>query len=300
MPAFDPKSLPERDLYQLLVGLVTPRPIAFVSTLDANGIPNLAPYSFFNVFSSNPPTVIFSSNRKPVDLQLKDTLRNVEVTGEAVINMVSHAMLGQMAIASIAYPAEVNEFDKSGLTPIASDIVRPFRVKEAPAQLECKVQQIIPLGSGGGAGNLVVCEVVRIHISEQVMDESGRIDPQRMDIMGRLGRSFYVRASGSAVYSLYQPTDKLGIGFDQLPASALQSTLLTGNDLSKLAALEAPPSEKDIAGAAQLGQLAGIPTTGDPLREWHRLAKQMLEAGHVHLAAVCVWHADIYSVSPSG
>ena len=294
MLAFDPQTLPEREVYQLLTGLVAPRPIAFVSTLDTSGIPNLAPYSFFNVFSSNPPTVIFSSNRKPVDMQLKDTLRNVEATGEVVINMVSHDILGQMALCSIAYPPEVNEFEKSGLTPIASDLVKPFRVKESPAQLECKVKQIIPLGAGGGAGNLVICEVVRIHISEQAMDQDGKIDPDNLDLMGRLGRTFYVRSSGEAVHSLYQPTDKLGMGFGRLPLSALHSKILSGNDLARIAALESPPSEEDIEGCEALGEFLEIGAHGDPVHAWHRFAKSLIEIDRVPFAAIVLWYADTY------
>lgn len=288
MPVIDPKSLPERELYQLLVGLVAPRPIAFVSTTDVAGVPNLAPYSFFNVFSSNPPIVVFSSNRTPTGAARKDTLANVEATGEVVINMVNHGIAGQMTITSIAYPPEVNEFEKAGLTPLPADLVRPFRVKESPAQLECKVQKIIPLGDGPGAGNLVICEVVRIHLNKHILDESGRISPEKTDLMGRLGRTFYVRASGDAVYSMFQPTDRIGIGFDRLPPSALHSKILTGNELAKIAGMQELPSAEEIEAGEKLLKVSDFRKNEDPVDKLHNMAKSALEMDNTQLAAICI------------
>ena len=199
MLSIDPSKIPTKDLHQYILGAVSPRPIAFASTISTEGVPNLAPYSFFNAFSSNPPILIFSSNRRVSNNTTKDTLKNVEDTGEVVINVVPHAIVRQMALASIEYGPEVNEFVKSGLTPLPSECVRPFRVAESPVQMECTVERILPLGEGGGAGNLIICRIVRMHISESVLNEKGRIDPHKIDLMGRMGRFYYVRASGAAV-----------------------------------------------------------------------------------------------------
>ena len=182
-------------MHQFLLGAVSPRPIAFVSTVDAAGVVNLAPYSFFNAFSSAPPIVVFSSNRRGSDGSKKDTLRNIEATMECVINVVSHDIVRQMAIASVDFPSGESEFSKSGLTPMAADLVRAPRVRESPVQMECKVLQIIPLGESGGAGNLIVCQVVLMHVAEEIMT-GNRIDPEKIDLVGRMGRHYYSRAKG--------------------------------------------------------------------------------------------------------
>ncbi len=248
MLSIDPSKIPTKDLHQYILGAVSPRPIAFASTISTEGVPNLAPYSFFNAFSSNPPILIFSSNRRVSNNTTKDTLKNVEDTGEVVINVVPHAIVRQMALASIEYGPEVNEFVKSGLTPLPSECVRPFRVAESPVQMECTVEKILPLGEGGGAGNLIICRIVRMHISESVLNEKGRIDPHKIDLMGRMGRFYYVRASGAAVEEIVQEVTSLGIGFDGLPKTLLHSKVLTGNNLGQLAALTALP---DAAAARQ-------------------------------------------------
>ncbi len=249
MLSIDPSKIPTKDLHQYILGAVSPRPIAFASTISTEGVPNLAPYSFFNAFSSNPPILIFSSNRRVSNNTTKDTLKNVEDTGEVVINVVPHAIVRQMALASIEYGPEVNEFVKSGLTPLPSECVRPFRVAESPVQMECTVEKILPLGEAGGAGNLVICRIVRMHISESVLNEKGRIDPHKIDLMGRMGRFYYVRASGAAVEEIVQEVTSLGIGFDGLPKALLHSKVLTGNNLGQLASLTALP---DAAAARQI------------------------------------------------
>jgi flavin reductase (DIM6/NTAB) family NADH-FMN oxidoreductase RutF len=237
----DPKNFPIPDLHQILVSAVAPRPIAFVSTVDAHGSVNLAPYSFFNVFSSNPPIAVFSSNRRVGDHSTKDTLHNVEQTKECVINVVSYDIVRQMAITSIDYERDINEFDKSGLTPIASDLVAPPRVGESKVSMECRVNDILPLGDKGGAGHLIICEIIRIHLQDAILDEDGRIDPDKIDLVGRLGRAFYTRAQGDAVFKLFQPFHIKGVGFDQLPESIVRSTVLTGNEIAEIAALAALP-----------------------------------------------------------
>lgn len=229
-----PEETATKDLHQYLLGAVSPRPIAFASTIDEAGVNNLAPYSFFNCFSSNPPILVFSSNRRVSNNTTKDTLANIKANGEVVINVVNHAIVRQMTLASIEFPSEDSEFEKSGLTPIASDLIAPMRVAESPVQMECKMEQIITLGEKGGAGHLIICKVVRMHIHENILDERNRIDPHKIDLMGRMGRAFYVRASGAAVQPIMQSVTELVIGYDALPAFVKSSRRLTGNHLGQL------------------------------------------------------------------
>ncbi len=289
MRIIKPDELPPGEIYQFLVGAVAPRPIAFVSTVDENGLANLAPYSFFNAFSSNPPMLVFSSNRRVRDNTTKDTLHNVEATGEVVINMVSHSILQQMSVASIEFPPEVSEFKKSGLTPIAADLVKPFRVKESPVHFECKVQDIIKLGDEGGAGHLVLCRIVRMHVAEEVIDERGRIDPHKIDLIGRMGRAYYVRASGEAIHTVYRPANKVSIGYDQLPQSAKSSTVLTGNDLGQLAGLLELPKAEDIAALRQNDLVQELLADTQPLEALHRRIQVELAKENVELAGQLAW-----------
>lgn len=289
MRIIDPKTTPTEELHQYLVGTVAPRPIAFASTVDEEGRPNLAPYSFFNCFSSNPPILVFSSNRRVANNTTKNTLHNIEKTGEVVINAVSFSIVRQMAVASIDYPQGVSEFVKAGLTPLPSDLVRPFRVKESPAHMECRVKEVIPLGSQGGAGHLIICEILRMHISEEVLDEKGRINPHKMDLMGRLGRAFYVRASGEAIHKIFQPFRPLGIGFDSLPDSIRDSTVLTGNNLGMLAGLPAAPEKAEVLAMKGDEQVRQALQSGSPLEELHRLAQKELAKENRELAAKIAW-----------
>ena len=273
MLVIDPKQTPTRDLHQFLLGSVAPRPIAFVSTVDAEGRPNLAPYSFFNAFSSNPPILVFSSNRRVENNTTKDTLANVRATGEVVINMVNYAIVRQMAVTSVQFESGVSEFGKAGLTPIASDLVRPFRVKESPVHLECRVKEVLTLGEHGGAGHLVICEVLRMHIDEGVVDERNRIDPHKIDLMGRMGRAYYVRASGDAVHTIVQSVTDLTIGYDHLPEQIRHSKVLSGNNLGQLAGLTtAPTREEALALRESDERVRAILGSGDPLRELHEYA----------------------------
>jgi flavin reductase (DIM6/NTAB) family NADH-FMN oxidoreductase RutF len=245
MLSLDPKELPQPKLHQYLLGAIGPRPIAFASTLDAEGRPNLAPYSFFNVFSSNPPILIFSPARRGRDNTTKHTLENALVNRECVINIVNYAMVEQMSLASTEYPEGVSEFAKTGLTPIASEVVKPFRVKEAPVQFECKINDVVALGTQGGAGNLVICEVVRIHVSEDILDEDGRISPVKIDQVARMGGHFYTRAN-QGLFQLPQPMTQVGIGFDKMPEDIRTSQILTGNELAQLAGVESLPNETEV------------------------------------------------------
>ena len=240
-----PGEVSTADLHQYLLGSVSPRPIAFVSTIDENGKHNLAPYSFFNAFSSNPPIVVFSSNRRVADNSTKDTLHNIQKNKECVISAVSYGIMRQMALSSVEFASDESEFDRTGLTPVKSETVSVPGVGESPVNMECKVKEIITLGEHGGAGHLIICEVQMMHIDEHVIDEN-RIDPHKIDLVGRMGRSYYVRASGDAVIDLYQSVKAKPIGYDSLPQVAKNSRILSGNDIGALAALEKMPTTEMI------------------------------------------------------
>ncbi len=230
-----PGEISTKQLHAYLLGSVAPRPICFVSTIDKEGNPNLAPFSFFNVFGSKPPVCIFSPARRVRDNTIKHTLENIQETREVVINVVTYDMVQQMSLSSCEYPKGVNEFIKSGFTPVASEIVKPFRVKEAPVSLECKLMQIIETGTEGGAANLIICEIIKMHIDERILDEEQQIDPHKIDLVVRMGKDFYCRASGDAVFEVPKPNQNLGVGMDALPATIRNSSILTGNDLGILA-----------------------------------------------------------------
>lgn len=289
MKVIDPENTPIQEFHQYMIGSVAPRPIAFVSTVDEKGRPNLAPYSFFNAFSSNPPILVFSSNRKVRTEQTKDTLHNVEKTGEAVINVVSYPIIRQMSIAGIEYPPGVSEYEKSGLTPIPADLVKPFRVQESPVHFECKVQEIVKLGEGGGAGHLIICRILRMHIDERILDEDGTISPHKIDLMGRMGKSYYARASGEAIYSIFQPSTRMGIGYDQLPASARHSSILTGNNLGQLAGLTEPPGYPALEAIQKDKEVQKIMTSNNPIEQLHNYAQKLLAQEEVGKAAALVW-----------
>jgi len=291
MLSIDPKQTPTKNLHQYLLGSVAPRPIAFVSTVDEKGNNNLAPYSFFNAFSSKPPILVFSSNRRVRDNTTKDTLHNVISTKEAVINVVNFGIVRQMALASVEFPAGVSEFEKSGLTPVESELVKPFRVKESPVQMECIIDEVITLGKEGGAGHLIVCKVQKIHLDEKILDEDGYINPHKIDLMGRMGKSYYVRASGEAIYKIGIPKGKQVIGYQNLPLSARQSHILTANDLGRLAGLLEVPSETEIAGLKKDKELLGILNNPAPVEELHRRSHIELEKEELKKAAQLVWLA---------
>lgn len=299
MLKIDPKEIATKDLHQFMLAAVAPRPIAFASTISVDGVPNLAPYSFFNAFSSNPPIVIFSSNRRVANNTTKDTLKNVEDTGEVVINVVSHSIVRQMAIASVEYGPEVNEFVKAGFTPLPSELIRPFRVAESPVQMECKVDQILPLGEGGGAGNLIVCRIVLMHISESVLNDKGRIDPHKIDLMGRMGRFYYARASGAAVEEIVQEVTVISVGFDGLPPAVRHSKILTGNDLGQIAGLPALPSaEEAMALVVHDARVQEILQSKDAQQGLQYYAQEALASGNVALgAALAVLSAEDIAVS---
>ena len=245
MLSIDPKEIPTAKLHGYLQSAVGPRPIAFASTLDRNGVPNLSPFSFFNVFSANPPILIFSPSRRVRDNTIKHTLINAELNREVVINVVNYAIVQQASLSSTEYGEAVNEFEKAGLTMLASDIVKPFRVKESPVQFECRVNQIIELGTEGGAGNLILCEVVKMHIDESLLDANGVIDQHKIDLVSRLGGNWYSR-SNMGLFEVEKPLTTLGIGVDAIPEFVKQSGIFDGNDLGKLGNVETLPTDEEI------------------------------------------------------
>ena len=246
MLSLDPKELTVQRLHQLLLGAIGPRPIAFASTLDADGNANLAPFSFFNVFSANPPILVFSPARSGRTGQSKDTFNNAKAVPEVVINVVNYNMVHQMSLASSPYAPGVDEFIKAGFTPLASEKVAPFRVAQAPVQFECKVNQIIELGQEGGAGNLIICEVVQIHIQEELLNENGLIDQHKIDLVARMGGDWYCRANTTSMFEIKKPITSCGIGYDALPQDIKSSQVLSANDLGQLAGIEELPNETDV------------------------------------------------------
>jgi flavin reductase (DIM6/NTAB) family NADH-FMN oxidoreductase RutF len=246
MLSLDPKELLIPKLHQLLLGAIGPRPIAFASTIDENGNHNLSPFSFFNVFSANPPILIFSPARSGRTNETKDTYKNVKKVPEVVINIVTYDIVQQMSLSSSPYAPEVDEFVKAGFTSLESELVRPRRVAESPVQFECKVNQVIELGAEGGAGNLIICEVVKMHINENVLDANGLIDQHKINLVARMGGNWYCHANEASMFEVVKPLTTVGIGFDNLPSDILTSSILTKNDLGLLAGIEKLPNETDV------------------------------------------------------
>ena len=246
MKSINPKEIEIPKLHRYLLGSIGPRPIAFASTIDSKGNINLAPFSFFNVFSANPPIMIFSPARSGRTNESKDTYNNVKEVPEVVINVVTHEMVHQMSLASSPYDSDVSEFEKAGFTSLESDMITPPRVKESPVQFECKVNEVIELGDQGGAGNLIICEVLRIHLKESLLDQNEMIDQHKIDLVSRMGGNWYCRADKNSMFEIQKPITTCGIGFDALPTDILNSSILSGNDLGQLAGIEQLPNETDV------------------------------------------------------
>lgn len=272
----DPEEIPMARMHALLLGSVIPRPIAFASTVDNSGSVNLSPFSYFNCFGANPPVLIFSPARRGRDNTTKHTYENILEVPEVVVHIVSYSMVQQMSLASAEYPKGTNEFVKAGFTEATSLKVKPPRVKEAPVAFECKVIQVIPTGDKGGAGNLVICQVVMMHINEGVLDESGRVDPFKLDAVARLGGDWYCRVHGNAIFKIPKPLERLGIGIDQLPEHIRNSSILTGNDLGILASVEKLP-ERISFEANEVEAIAFEQARVQGEEAVHKLAKKYLE-----------------------
>ncbi|MDG1252324.1 MAG: flavin reductase family protein [Schleiferiaceae bacterium] len=283
-----PEDLSIPDLQRTLQFAVGPRPIALASTVDRDGRVNLSPFSFFNVFSTNPPILIFSPANRGRDGSTKDTLNNVMAVPQVVIHSVSHSMVEQTSLSSTEYETGVNEFVKAGFTAIPSELVQPPRVAEAPVAMECDVLEVKPLGDGPGAGNLVICEVKLIHIHGRVLDEEGRLDQDELDLVGRLGGDWYVRANGDALFEVEKPISSKGIGVDALPPSIRNSTILSGNDLGRLGNVEMVPTEDEVQEYAthrRIREIFDRSTDRIERREdLHMYAKEALEVNKVKKA----------------
>ena len=285
MQIINPKEIKPQEFHAYMLGAIAPRPIAFASTMDKNGNPNLSPFSFFNAFGSNPPLLIFSPALRGRDGATKNTLDNVREVGEVVINVVTYNMVQQTSLASTEYPKGVNEFIKAGFTPEPSHLIKPFRVKESPVQMECKVREIIQTGTYGGAAMLVICEILLMHIKEEVLDEAGKIDQSKIDLVGRMGGNYYSRSS-RGLFIVPKPNTKIGIGFDQLPEQIRTSTILTGNDLGILANAEQLPTEemmtefmKDISVQKLIATIKDDPQ--NKITVQHLAARELLAANNI-------------------
>ncbi|AWX45081.1 uncharacterized protein HME9304_02090 [Flagellimonas maritima] len=293
----DPNTISQPELHAYLLNAVAPRPICFASTVDLEDNVNLSPFSFFNVFSSNPPIMIFSPARSGRDNSLKHSHQNIKEVPEVVINIVDHSIIEQMSLSSTAYEKGVNEFTKSGLTEISSEKVRPPRVAEAPVSFECTVDQVIELAEKPGAGNLILAKVELIHINNKYLDEEGKLDPLKLDLVGRMGGSWYTRASGSSLFEIPKPIRSKGIGVDQLPESVRNSDVLTGNNLGRLGNLEKLPSLEEIEQVGNNDEIKMLKKklSGTPERlkkELHWLSKQILENNDTEKALATLLYAE--------
>ncbi len=275
MLSLDPKALSVQVLQKYLQNAIAPRPICFASTVDKSGDPNLAPFSFFNVFSSNPPIAVFSPAYSGRTGAAKDTLQNVREVPECVINVVNYEMVQQTSLASSPFARGVNEFVKAGFTALPSELVKPPRVKESPVQMECRVIEVKELGKSGGAGNLVICEIIKIHINEAVLNESNFIDTRKIDLVARMGDNWYCRASGEALFEVEKPITTIGIGIDNIPDDIKSSTVLTGNSLGLLGSVEQLPTAEEAA------DFKKNMTTFPSREERHLFAKTLLETNKV-------------------
>mgnify|MGYP002777850173 FL=1 len=274
MRTFDPAHTPLRDIDALLKAAVAPRPIAFASTVDAAGRVNLSPFSYFNLFGINPPVLVFSPNNRVRDNMPKHTLENIREVPEVVIHLLDYRLVQQASLASTEYPRGVNEFVKAGLTPVPAERVRPPRAAECAVAMECRVRDVVSVGEGGGAANLVICEIVFIHVSEELLGENGLIDQQKTDWVARLGGDWYCRASGGALFQVPKPNQELGIGFDGLPEAVRTSNVLTGNDLAQLANVETLPGAEAVRAFAEKN-----PNLPPESAARHRLAQRHLAEG---------------------
>lgn len=282
MKVVEPGDVPHSQLHKLLLGAIGPRPIALASTIDPVGNANLSPFSFFNVFGVNPTTLIFSPSRRGRDNTVKNTYENVKVVPEVVINAVTFEMVNQVSLASTEYPKGVDEFIKAGFTKVHSEKVRPFRVKESPVQIECRVRDVIETGDGGGAANLVICEVLIIHIREDVLAEDGLIDQQKIRLVGRMGRDWYCKAFGDGIFLVEKPAEKIGIGIDALPEKIRYSKYLTGNHLGQLGNLEKLPNEEEMREFRNSPVIKDfLDSTSDRSSDLHILALKYLNEGKV-------------------
>lgn len=284
----DPNNVPQQQLHAYLLSAVAPRPICFASTVDKEGNVNLSPFSYFNIFSINPPIMIFSPNRSGRDGSTKHTHQNVLEVPEVVINIVNYPMVEQMSLASTSYDKGVNEFQKAGFTQIESTKVKPPRVAEAPVSIECSVTEVIELADTPGAGNLILAKVELVHVNTDYLDADGNQDTQKLDLVGRMGGNWYTRSSGDSLFEIPKPIRNKGIGVDQLPKTVRESTILTGNNLGRLGNLESLPSKEAMDAIAALPEVKQV--MADSTAKVHQLAQKWLQEGKTEdaLALLCI------------
>jgi flavin reductase (DIM6/NTAB) family NADH-FMN oxidoreductase RutF len=297
MRTIDPLLIQQNILHKQLLAAIAPRPIAFASTIDISGKANLSPFSFFNVFGVNPSTIIFSPARSGRTNTCKDTLLNIQEVPEVVINIVTYQMVEQVNLASAGFARGVNEFYKAGFTPVASEKIRPFRVKESPVQIECTVREVIETGKGPGSGNLVICEAVMMHVSDHVFDKTGMIDSGKLDLVGRLGQNYYVRASGKALFELDKPSESPVVGVDALPESVRLSTVLTGNDLGKLGNTLKMPTAHEVSKLYESSAFQSVVIQNSEnsevfLNTIHHHARKLIRENHISDALLYLLAAD--------
>lgn len=297
MKTINPKEVSAVELHGYLLGTIVPRPIAFASTIDINGNVNLSPFSYFNIFGTNPATLIFSPARRIRGNTNKHTLENIKEVKEVVINMVNFDMVEQMSLASSEYDKGINEFLKAGFTPVPSLMVRPPRVKQSPASFECIVKDVIETGTEGGAGNLIICEIVLVHIDENILDQENKVDPYKLDAVARMGGDYYCHVHKDSIFKIAKPTRFQGIGFDKLPEFILRSNVLTGNNLARLAGIEILPTPEEVKNfratkiykeleADRLNNMDGFSLT------IHKIAKKYLETGDLQTAWLLLLQLD--------
>ncbi len=285
----DPNNIPQQELHAYLLSAVAPRPICFASTIDSEGNVNLSPYSYFNIFSINPPIMIFSPNRSGRDGSMKHSHQNVLEVPEVVINIVNYPMVEQMSLASTSYDKGVNEFVKAGFTQVPSEKVKPPRVGEAPVAIECSVTEVIELADTPGAGNLILAKVELVHINEDYLDSENKLDTTKLDLVGRMGGNWYTRSSGDSLFEIPKPIRNKGIGVDQLPDAVRNSAVLTGNNLGRLGNLETIPSQEDIDRVAELPEVKALLESTVNEVGIHRLSKKWLEDGRMEEALALLY-----------
>ena len=291
--SIDPNSLSTSELHKMLLLSVAPRPIALASTIDEKGNVNLSPFSCFNMFSANPPVLIFSPSRRVRDNSTKDTLENIKKVKEVVVNIVNFSIVEPVSLASTEYDSDVDEFKKSGLTPVKSKKITPPRVKESPISFECIVDKIIELGKDGGAGNLIISKIVYIHINNRYLDDDGSLDTKKLDLVGRMGASWYTRVIEESLFEIPKPIHRKGIGVDQLPDHLHSSDILTINNLARLGNIEKIPTQQEIKeyhlGDKDISQIMSISDKNQQMQEIHRLAKKQIIEANLDLAIKTVF-----------
>jgi len=291
--SIDPNSLSTSELHKMLLLSVAPRPIALASTIDEKGNVNLSPFSCFNMFSANPPILVFSPSRRVRDNSTKDTLENINKVKEVVVNIVNFSIVEPVSLASTEYDSDVDEFKKSGLTPVKSKKVRPPRVEESPISFECVVDKIIELGKDGGAGNLIISKIVHIHINNRYLDDNGSLDTKKLDLVGRMGASWYTRVIEESLFEIPKPIHRKGIGVDQLPGHLQSTDILSKNNLARLGNIEKIPTEQEIKEYhltdKDISQIMNISDKNHQIEEIHRLAKKQIIEANLDLAIKTVF-----------